>query len=325
MGERAFLSSSKKMGWMHVSGSSDYVMSKDWTQQLTNRPKPPSALRRKQAADASARHRELMARCRARPPEQLVREYGKDIAPQLCELYAQCEVSEERLTTTLRTFVYAALRLEPSTGRAAEPATDASAPRSSGMWDVKEELHRFAKGVCNVLLRGALGYGTPEDATPMYHIVLGQPGHGQDRRGAWRRRCCTTSASSRRTWWWRCSAPPGGRHDGADGGEDAAEAGRGGGRRALHDEAYQLVRSANTGNDFGPKAVDAIMKEMLSNVPVIIVAGYRDKMQHFLRYNAGLEQRLSHRFTSRLRQRGARADLPAQDAQQHAAAQLRAP
>ena len=61
------------------------------------------------------------------------------------------------------------------------------------------------------------------------------------------------------------------------------------------DEAYQLVRKGSK-NDFGPQAVNVMMKRMLTNVPVIIVAGYKDKMEPFLALNAGLERRLKYRF-----------------------------
>ncbi|MCI7061873.1 MAG: AAA family ATPase [Lachnospiraceae bacterium] len=60
------------------------------------------------------------------------------------------------------------------------------------------------------------------------------------------------------------------------------------------DEAYALV-SPDTGNDYGSEAVDTLVKMMEDHRDdlVVIVAGYPDEMQQFLRSNTGLISRFN--------------------------------
>lgn len=61
------------------------------------------------------------------------------------------------------------------------------------------------------------------------------------------------------------------------------------------DEAYQLVEGGD--RDFGKKALEEIMSVMERGDPVIVFAGYPDRMETFLEANAGLKRRIQHTFT----------------------------
>ncbi|MBN2614331.1 MAG: AAA family ATPase [Bacteroidales bacterium] len=62
------------------------------------------------------------------------------------------------------------------------------------------------------------------------------------------------------------------------------------------DEAYSLTDGQN--NDFGKKAVAALVKEMEDQRRNfgVIVAGYTQNMQHFLESNPGLDSRFDHKY-----------------------------
>lgn len=64
------------------------------------------------------------------------------------------------------------------------------------------------------------------------------------------------------------------------------------------DEAYALV-SPDTPNDYGSEAVDTLVKMMEDHRDdlVVIVAGYRDEMERFLRSNTGLISRFNKFIT----------------------------
>lgn len=60
------------------------------------------------------------------------------------------------------------------------------------------------------------------------------------------------------------------------------------------DEAYRLTGHGS--QDFGPEAVEEIMKDLDDGDPVVIVAGYEDRMQRFFEANPGLRRRFRHFF-----------------------------
>jgi len=60
------------------------------------------------------------------------------------------------------------------------------------------------------------------------------------------------------------------------------------------DEAYRLTDSG--GQDFGPEAVEELMKDLESGDPLVIVAGYQSRMDRFFDANPGLRRRFRHYF-----------------------------
>lgn len=63
------------------------------------------------------------------------------------------------------------------------------------------------------------------------------------------------------------------------------------------DEAYQLVERGASDVDFGKNALEEIMSVMERGDPVIVFAGYPDRMETFLEANDGLKRRIQHTFT----------------------------
>ncbi|GAE91506.1 ATPase [Gracilibacillus boraciitolerans JCM 21714] len=63
------------------------------------------------------------------------------------------------------------------------------------------------------------------------------------------------------------------------------------------DEAYNLKREEQTGNDYGQAVIDTLVSSMTSkeyaNKFAVIMAGYPEEMQHFLWSNQGLRSRFS--------------------------------
>jgi len=61
------------------------------------------------------------------------------------------------------------------------------------------------------------------------------------------------------------------------------------------DEAYTL---SDQNDQYGKEAIDTLMKRMEDDRGkfVVIVAGYKDKMDEFLQMNAGLASRFSHKL-----------------------------
>ena len=62
------------------------------------------------------------------------------------------------------------------------------------------------------------------------------------------------------------------------------------------DEAYRLIPTAG-GKDFGREAIAELMAVMEDGDPVMIFAGYEDKMEKFLNVNPGLRSRIYRKFT----------------------------
>ena len=62
------------------------------------------------------------------------------------------------------------------------------------------------------------------------------------------------------------------------------------------DEAYRLIPTAG-GKDFGREAIEELMAVMEDGDPVMIFAGYEDKMEKFLNVNPGLRSGIYRKFT----------------------------
>ncbi len=65
------------------------------------------------------------------------------------------------------------------------------------------------------------------------------------------------------------------------------------------DEAYSLVKSNDSGSDFGKEAIDILLKRMEDDRGkfVVIAAGYTDEMLRFVASNPGIQSRFSKSFT----------------------------
>jgi probable Rubsico expression protein CbbX len=61
------------------------------------------------------------------------------------------------------------------------------------------------------------------------------------------------------------------------------------------DEAYALYRPENE-RDYGPEAIDLLLQEMEGSREdlVVILAGYRDRMDTFFEWNPGMASRVAH-------------------------------
>merc|ERR1712176_793857 len=63
------------------------------------------------------------------------------------------------------------------------------------------------------------------------------------------------------------------------------------------DEVYRLTAYDGAGSrDFGPEAVEEIMRDLDTGDPLVIVAGYADRIQTFFDSNPGLRRRFRHHF-----------------------------
>jgi len=65
------------------------------------------------------------------------------------------------------------------------------------------------------------------------------------------------------------------------------------------DEAYALVKSNDSGSDFGKEAIDILLKRMEDDRGkfIVISAGYTDEMLRFVASNPGIQSRFSKSFT----------------------------
>ena len=71
------------------------------------------------------------------------------------------------------------------------------------------------------------------------------------------------------------------------------------------DEAYYLYRPENE-RDYGQEAIEILLQVMENQRDdlVVILAGYKDRMEAFFRCNPGLSSRIAHHFDFRTMSRG---------------------
>lgn len=65
------------------------------------------------------------------------------------------------------------------------------------------------------------------------------------------------------------------------------------------DEAYALIKSDSSGNDFGKESIDILLKRMEDDRGkfIVIAAGYTEEMKRFITSNPGMESRFSKSLT----------------------------
>ena len=166
-----------------------------------------------------------------------------------------------------------------------------------GMDSVKKAVRELCQSVQNNLRRASLGLAAD---TPKPHIILtGNPGTGK-----------TTVARILGKLFHAMKLLPGDKlletggldltagYVGQTKDKVNALCDKAMGGVLFIDEAYYLAGSDGSSNSFAAEAVGTLLKRMEDDRGkfVVIAAGYRDKMQDFLRMNHGLDSRFSYKI-----------------------------
>eukprot|EP01006_Ploeotia_vitrea_P020588 TRINITY_DN52889_c0_g1_i1.p1 TRINITY_DN52889_c0_g1~~TRINITY_DN52889_c0_g1_i1.p1 ORF type:complete len:549 (-),score=47.61 TRINITY_DN52889_c0_g1_i1:27-1673(-) len=164
-----------------------------------------------------------------------------------------------------------------------------------GLQKVKETIKQLARDVLLEQLRRLRGVGQALPREPMHMVFLGNPGTGKTSIARLLARILKDAGIIKRDALVEVQREDlVGQHIGQSEHRTGEIVNAAKGGVLFVDEAYRLYSVSQ--KDYGIKALETLMKEMLSGDPVMIFAGYPQNMQEFLDMNPGMRRRISFYF-----------------------------
>ena len=123
----------------------------------------------------------------------------------------------------------------------------------------------------------------------------GNPGTGKTTVAMRMAEFCTAWATSEKVTWWRSRVTIWSVNTLATPPQDQRSAEKAMGGLLFIDEAYYLYRPENE-RDYGQEAIEILLQVMENQRDdlVVILAGYKDRMDTFFQSNPGMSSRIAH-------------------------------